>query len=145
MCGVNGVFLYRGTEHSLDEAEILRVREAMKARGPDGAGTWISADRRVALAHRRLAIIDLSAAAAQPMASADGRLVIVFNGEIYNHRALRSELEAAGVRFRSSSDTEVLLHLYARHGSGMLQKLRGMYALSIWDAAERRLFLARDP
>jgi asparagine synthase (glutamine-hydrolysing) len=145
MCGINGIYAYRDAAPPVDEAELLRVREAMAQRGPDGAGNWSSPDRRVALASRRLAIIDRSAAGSQPMASADGRWVMVFNGEIYNHRALRRELEAAGAAFRSNSDTEVLLQLYAREGAGMLERLRGMYAFAIWDAVERRLFLARDP
>lgn len=145
MCGINGIFVYRDGAPPVDQAELMRVRDAMATRGPDGAGLWLSPDRKAGLAHRRLAIIDLSAAGAQPMHSPDGRFAIVFNGEIYNYRALRRELEAAGAAFRSNSDTEVLLHLYARHGTGMLERLRGMYAFAIWDAAERRLLLARDP
>ena len=97
------------------------------------------------LAHRRLSILDLSAAGAQPMASADGNLHIVFNGEIYNFRELQKELEQQGTVFRSRSDTEVLLHLYAREGEAMLGRLRGMFAFAIWDARKRELFLARDP
>src|SRR5205085_3967320 len=117
----------------------------MHARGPDGAGLWWSADRRCALAHRRLSILDLSERASQPMASADGSIVITFNGEIYNYRELRAELEAEGVVFRTSSDTEALLHLYARDGAAMVQPLRGMFAFAIWDERRRELFLARDP
>ena len=116
----------------------------MVKRGPDGAGLWISSDRRVGLAHRRLAIIDLSEGGAQPMATPDGRLRIVFNGEIYNYRKLRTTLEEKGHRFHSQSDTEVLLHLYQEHGRDMVQHLRGMYALAIWDEGNRGLFLARD-
>jgi asparagine synthase (glutamine-hydrolysing) len=116
----------------------------MLARGPDGAGLWLAEDRRVGLAHRRLSIIDLSAAGAQPMASADGRYRIVFNGEIYNYRALRDGLAARGYGFRSHSDTEVLLALYAEQGEAMLAQLRGMFAFAIWDAQDRCLFLARD-
>jgi asparagine synthase (glutamine-hydrolysing) len=116
----------------------------MTCRGPDGEGTWEGADGQVALMHRRLAIIDLSPRAAQPMASADGRHVIVFNGEIYNFRALRTALEATGHRFRSDSDTEVLLHLYAERGAAMVSELRGMFAFAIWDAEARGVFMARD-
>jgi asparagine synthase (glutamine-hydrolysing) len=117
----------------------------MTVRGPDGYGEWYSADGRVGLAHRRLAIIDLTEAGAQPMTSDDGRLVITYNGEIYNYRKLRSELEAQGYRFRSTSDTEVLLHLYQEKGAAMLHDLRGMYSFAIWDARSNGLFLARDP
>ena len=120
------------------------MRDHMAARGPDGAGEWYSADQRVGLLHRRLAIIDLSERGAQPMASADGQLVIVFNGEIYNYRELRRELEAEGCVFRSDSDTEVLLQLYARDNEQMLAKLRGMFAFALWDARLKKLFLARD-
>ncbi|HET7730531.1 MAG TPA: asparagine synthase (glutamine-hydrolyzing), partial [Usitatibacter sp.] len=121
------------------------IRERMASRGPDGAGSWFSADGRAALAHRRLSIIDLTESGAQPMVSADGRLAITFNGEIYNFRELRSELAARGARFRSTSDTEVLLHLYAERGAAMVESLRGMFAFAIRDERDRSLFLARDP
>ena len=117
----------------------------MASRGPDGSGAWRSDDGRVAFAHRRLAIIDLSASGAQPMASADGRYVVVHNGEIYNFRDLRRELEAEGRVFVSQSDTEVLLHLYDRDGEDMVERLRGMYGFAIWDGERRGLFMARDP
>jgi asparagine synthase (glutamine-hydrolysing) len=117
----------------------------MAARGPDGQGIWFSQDRKIGLAHRRLSIIDLSAAAAQPMMLDGGRLVISYNGEIYNFMALRRELEARGRVFRSRSDTEVLLHLYDAFGPGMVKKLRGMFAFAIWDGRRQGLFLARDP
>src|SRR4051812_50095740 len=117
----------------------------MRRRDPDGAGAWWSADRRVALGHRRLSILDLSSRAAQPMTSADGRLAITYNGEIYNFPELRAELERDGVRFRTSCDTEVLLHLYARSGPAMVHRLRGMFAFTIWDDRSGELFLARDP
>jgi asparagine synthase (glutamine-hydrolysing) len=117
----------------------------MAARGPDGSGEWYSADRRVGLAHRRLAIIDLTEAAAQPMQDPETGNVIIFNGEIYNYRELRRELEAQGVTFRTQSDTEVLLALYRVHGSDVLPKLRGMFAFALWDARAKGLLLARDP
>ena len=145
MCGINGIFSFHSAASTPREAELLQTREAMRARGPDGAGAWWSADRRCALGHRRLSIIDLSARASQPMISDDGRFVVVFNGEIYNYPELRRELEAQGERFRTTSDTEVLLHLYARYGSEMVHRLRGMFAFAIWDQVQRSLFLARDP
>jgi asparagine synthase (glutamine-hydrolysing) len=145
MCGIAGIYTYHESAPPVDEHELLRIREQMIHRGPDGAGLWVSPDRRVGLAHRRLSIIDLSEAGAQPMATADGRYRVTFNGEIYNYRELKKELEAKGYRFRSNSDTEVLLHLYAEHGADMVQWLRGMYAFGIWDEHKRELFLARDP
>ena len=145
MCGLAAIFNYIPSAAPVDQAELLRIREAMLNRGPDGDGLWISDDRRIGLAHRRLAIIDLSAAGAQPMATIDGAVRIVFNGEIYNFRELRLGLEAKGYRFRSNSDTEVLLYLYQEHGRDMVHYLRGMYAFAIWDERQRGLFLARDP
>jgi len=145
MCGVNGVFAYAAAAPSPSEHELLAVRDAMAARGPDGAGVWWSGDRRCGFGHRRLAILDPTDRAAQPMLSADGRYAISFNGEIYNFPELKAQLEAEGVRFRTSSDTEALLHLYARRGAAMVGDLRGMFALAIWDATRRGVFLARDP
>ncbi|MEI9852624.1 MAG: asparagine synthase (glutamine-hydrolyzing) [Sphingomonas sp.] len=145
MCGINGIFARAGSTPAVDPEELARTRDHMAARGPDGAGLWLSPDRRIGFGHRRLAIIDLSDAGAQPMASADGRLTLVFNGEIYNYRALRAELEREGAIFASHSDSEVILHLYARRGAAMVRELRGMFALAIWDAAAGELFLARDP
>jgi asparagine synthase (glutamine-hydrolysing) len=145
MCGLNGIFAYGSGAPPVDIAELRRTRDRMAARGPDGAGEWISGDGRVGLGHRRLSIIDLRAIADQPMVHGNGRLRIVFNGEIYNYRALRAELEAAGAAFRTESDTEVLLHLWEREGVRMPARLRGMYALAIWDDEAQGLFLARDP
>src|SRR2546423_3243096 len=145
MCGINGIFAYNPCAGIPTDSELLATREAMRARGPDGAGAWWSGDRRCGLGHRRLAILDLSERAGQPMASDDGRYGVTFNGEIYNYPSLRKELEAEGVVFRSMSDTEVLLHLFARDGATMVHRLRGMYAFAIWDSIARRLFLARDP
>lgn len=144
MCGVNGIFAYHLAAGMPGATELLSTREAMRARGPDGEGMWWSADRRCGLAHRRLAIVDLSDRASQPMVSEDGGLVVVFNGEIYNYPQLRAELGAGGVQFRTASDTEVLLHLYARDGVKMVHRLRGMFAFAIWDQQRRGLFLARD-
>jgi asparagine synthase (glutamine-hydrolysing) len=145
MCGINGIFAFHPAASSPNRTELVKTRDHMRARGPDGFGEWWSDDRRCALGHRRLSIIDLSDRAAQPMSSEDGRYVISFNGEIYNHRELRAELAAQNVRFRTTSDTEVILQLYARDGEAMVSRLRGMFALAIWDNLRRRLFLARDP
>jgi asparagine synthase (glutamine-hydrolysing) len=145
MCGINGIFAYHSASSSPDESELLTTREAMRTRGPDGAGTWWNADRHCGLGHRRLSIIDLSDRAAQPMISEDGRFVVVFNGEIYNYPQLRVDLEHEGTHFRTTCDTEVLLHLYWRYGGDMVHRIRGMYAFAIWDDLERGLFLARDP
>lgn len=113
-------------------------------RGPDGSGEWLSPDERVGLAHRRLSIIDLSDQATQPMHDQQRELVVTFNGEIYNYLSLRQRLEAKGYVFRTHSDTEVLLHLYADRGEEMVHDLRGMFAFAIWDGQQQSLFLARD-
>lgn len=145
MCGINGILAFHYAANPVDRSELIRTRDHMAPRGPDGAEAWFSEDGRVALGHRRLSIIDLSDAGTQPMASSDGRLVVTFNGEIYNFRALRADLEAKGHVFVSQSDTEVLLHLYASRGEAMVHDLRGMFAFAIWDSTRQVLFLARDP
>jgi asparagine synthase (glutamine-hydrolysing) len=117
----------------------------MANRGPDGKGEWFSDDGRIGLGHRRLAIIDPSDDGTQPMSSSCGRYVVSFNGEIYNYRSLRETLEQDGVRFHTDSDTEVLLAMFAGHGTDMFKCLRGMYAIVIWDRKKRRMLLARDP
>lgn len=117
---------------------------ALDHRGPDGSGQWTDADAGLALGHTRLAIIDLTDGGAQPMTSADDRYVITYNGEIYNYRDLREGLRQAGVTFRTDSDTEVLLELFAREGRDCLTRLRGIFAFAIWDRTDRRLTLARD-
>jgi len=144
MCGIAAIWSLDPRGPLVDRDELLRIRDSMAARGPDGSGEWISPDRRVGLAHRRLAIIDLSPTGAQPMASADGRAVITFNGEIYNYRELRALLSDGGAALRGSSDTEVLLALYAARGPAMLPLLRGMFAFALFDVAARRVLLARD-
>ncbi len=145
MCGIAGVVDYA---HLDDVCGIAaRFDAALAHRGPDGAGRWTAPDRGgadVLLVHRRLAIIDPSPRGAQPMSTRDGRHHIVFNGEIYNYRALRAELEARGERFATTSDTEVLLRLIAVDGPASLSRLRGMFALACWDQAERSLLVARD-
>jgi asparagine synthase (glutamine-hydrolysing) len=145
MCGLAGLYAYHYAANPIDLAELRTIRDHMAARGPDGEGEWQSADGRIGFGHRRLAIIDLSDRAVQPMASADGKTVIVFNGEIYNYRALRSDLEAKGYVFRTESDTEVLLQLYAHKGAAMVHDLRGMFAFGLWDGDKQGLLLARDP
>lgn len=144
MCGIAGVFAYGDRAPLVNREELRRSCERMGCRGPDGEGEWVSADGRAGLGHRRLSVIDLSSRGAQPMASADGRYVVSFNGEIYNYRALRACLEAEGRRFVTGSDTEVLLHLYAVKGEAMVHDLRGMFAFAIWDGERQGLFLARD-
>ena len=145
MCGIAGIYAYLDVAPRIDRAELGRMNDRMAARGPDGHRQWAGADGRIGLAHRRLAIIDLSEGGAQPMQSADGRLTITFNGEIYNYRELRAELQAKGYQFNSESDTEVLLQLYADCGPAMVGRLRGMFAFGLWDARSRQLLLARDP
>jgi asparagine synthase (glutamine-hydrolysing) len=145
MCGIAGIYAYHYAANTVDRAELWRIRDHMAARGPDGLGDWYSQDGRVGLGHRRLSIIDLSENGAQPMASTDGKLVVTFNGEIYNYRALRASLEAKGHTFRTQTDTEVLLHLYAQKGEAMVHELRGMFTFGVWDAEKKAILLARDP
>ena len=145
MCGVAGIFAYHYPALPVDRDELRLIRDHMSARGPDGFGEWFSEDGRVGLGHRRLSIIDLSEGGAQPMRSQCGRYVISFNGEIYNYRELRKQLEAKGCIFKSESDTEVLLHLYADVGVDMFKRLRGMFAFGLWDEAAGKVLLARDP
>jgi asparagine synthase (glutamine-hydrolysing) len=145
VCGLAGFFCLRPLSNDAATEDLRRMAQTIAHRGPDGEGIWHDADAGVGLAHRRLAIIDLSPLAAQPMHSASGRMVISFNGEIYNYRALRSELEQAGRQFRSHSDTEVLLEAMECWGvEAALQRARGMFALALWDREERSLILARD-
>ncbi len=142
MCGIAGIVSIRGG--AVEPADIERLTGLMAHRGPSGAGHWFNAERNVALGHRRLAIIDPGEGGYQPMVSADGRHIIVFNGEIYNFLELRAELEASGVRFRTQSDTEVVLAAWQTWREGMLLRFNGMWALAIFDTATKELFLARD-
>jgi asparagine synthase (glutamine-hydrolysing) len=146
MCGICGVLAFKNDNFQVTPEYLSRMRETMVHRGPDGAGLWISPDRRVGLGHRRLSIIDLSDAASQPMSNEDGSLQIVFNGEIYNHAEIRRELEADGrLRWKTDhSDTEVILHAFEKWGIACLQKFRGMFAIALWDTTARRLWLIRD-
>jgi asparagine synthase (glutamine-hydrolysing) len=135
MCGING-FTWR------DPGLLRKMHELTSHRGPDDQGLWET--EAVSFAHNRLSIIDLSPGGHQPMASPDGRFTIVFNGEIYNYRELRAELEAMGERFTSGSDTEVLLRMFARFGEGCLSRLNGIFAFALWDRDEKSLQLVRD-
>jgi asparagine synthase (glutamine-hydrolysing) len=141
VCGICG---YLGDPRGIDGSAMI---EALGHRGPDGRGAWrrATADGEVFLGHTRLAIIDLSPAGAQPMATPDGVHTISYNGEIYNYRALRAELEGRGYAFRGTSDTEVLLYLLREEGAPGLDRVRGMFALAFWDAEKQELLLARDP
>ena len=144
MCGIAGIFSHSPDAAPVDPDELLRMRDRMLPRGPDGEGLWVAEDRRVALAHRRLAILDLTPLGAQPMQDPETGTWIVFNGEIYNFGDLRDDLESRGIRFQSHCDTEVLLALYREVDVEMLQRLRGMFAFALWDASRRELFMARD-
>ncbi len=143
MCGICGE-VRLGHTGSVNRDDILAMREALNHRGPDDAGLFISTDRSVGLGFRRLRIVDLSANANQPLPNEDGEVRVVFNGEIYNFRELRKQLEDHGHRFRSHSDTEVIVHLYEERGADCVSLLEGMFALAIWDQRNRRLTLARD-
>ena len=140
MCGIAGIF-HCGTIKPVDPDRVERMCDVLAHRGPDGSGVWTAPG--VGLGHRRLSIIDL-AGSPQPMPSADGRAVIVFNGEIYNFRELRRELEALGARFRTQGDTETILAAWQQWGPQCLSRLHGMFAFAIYDTDARTLFLARD-
>lgn len=144
MCGIAGILTHRRDRENL-EILIQRMQKALQHRGPDDRGIFIAPDRQAAIAHTRLAILDLSPAGHQPMSTSDGRFWISFNGEIYNFQALRQTLIGQGETFHSHTDTEVILKLYQRLGSNCVQALRGMFAFAIWDDLEKTCFLARDP
>jgi asparagine synthase (glutamine-hydrolysing) len=140
MCGICGILTVEAGRVP-DRRLIERMRDSIAHRGPDGAGLHLGPG--VGLGHRRLSIVDV-AHGHQPMYSEDQRFVIVYNGEVFNHPTLKPELEAAGVRYRTRSDTETVLQLYQLHGERAVERMRGMFAFAIWDSRERRLFLARD-
>lgn len=140
MCGIAGILNVRGDPVS--PVVLQQMADALAHRGPDGEGSWLS--EGVGLGHRRLAIIDLSPLGRQPMQSDDGNLVIVYNGEVYNFESLRAELEANGYRFRSRTDSEVVLKAYQAWGQECVLRFNGMFAFAIWDQRTRSLFLARD-
>lgn len=140
MCGIAGI-LYADGSRPIDRAVLKGMADAIAHRGPDAEGFWTRPG--IGLAHRRLSIIDLGGGD-QPIGNEDGSIQVVFNGEIYNYLELRQGLIARGHRVRTSSDTEVLVHLYEEHGAALVEKLRGMFAFALWDSRERRLLLARD-
>ncbi len=140
MCGIAGI-LYTDRDRPVDPAVLKAMGDSIAHRGPDAEGFWI--EPGIGLAHRRLSIIDL-AGGDQPIGNEDGSIQVVFNGEIYNFQDLRAGLEAKGHRFRTRSDTEVLVHLYEEHGDRLVERLRGMFAFALWDRPRGRLLLARD-
>src|SRR5688572_23776021 len=140
MCGIAG---FAASGHLEPEATMRAalMRDVLAHRGPDGAGLW--ADDHAVLAHRRLSIVDL-AGGHQPLSNETSTIWVTFNGEIYNHRDVRGELESAGHRYRTKSDTETIVHAYEQWGDDCVQHFRGMFAFALWDAPRRRLLLARD-
>ena len=143
MCGITGILEYGRAVGGVSEELVLRMTETLEHRGPDGEGMYVSDDHRLGLGNRRLAILDIEGGS-QPMFGQDGTC-LVFNGEIYNYPALRKSLTAAGARFRTHCDTEVILHLYERYGERCVDHLTGMFAFALWDSKRDRLFFARDP
>lgn len=141
MCGIAG---YISGKSSFTPEQLSEAVAYMRHRGPDAEGFYYSPDNRVALAHRRLSILDLSSAANQPMFSADGRYCIVFNGEVYNYRELKQQLPAAGARLKTTSDTEVILELFAQKGPACFSELNGMFAFAVYDLQRQQLTLCRD-
>src|SRR3989442_633205 len=140
MCGIAGIFNVNGSP--ISNRVLEKMADVMKHRGPDGEGFWT--ESCVGFGHRRLAIIDLSPLGHQLMQTSDGSLVITYNGEIYNFQNIRLELEARGYKFRSRTDTEVVLYAYQEWGKDCLKKFNGMFAFAVWDARSKTLFLARD-
>ena len=140
MCGIAG---FAGLE-TIEPEDLSAMIDTLTHRGPDDSGVWYSEDRAVGFAHRRLSIIDLSPGGHQPMSNAARTVHIAFNGEIYNYREIRAELLREGHRFRSESDTEVILEAYARWGEEFVRRLTGQFALALYDSSNHRLYLARD-
>lgn len=141
MCGIAGLIGLEAWQH---QEAVQLMTNAMVRRGPDGGGFYVAESGQCVLGHRRLSILDLSSASAQPMTSSDGRYHLSYNGEIYNFSVLRSQLEQSGIQFHSKGDTEVLLHVLATWGVQGLARVNGMFALALWDERERTLLLARD-
>lgn len=146
MCGINGSLVFDESDFEITSEYLIKMRDIQEHRGPDGAGLWISKNRRVGLGHRRLSIIDLSEKCKQPMSNEDDKIQLTFNGEIYNHAELREELEKTGKYDWKTdhSDTEVIIHAYEEWGKSCIQKFRGMFAFALWDGKLNELWLVRD-
>lgn len=146
MCGIVGSLVFNNSSFQISRDYINEMRDSMKLRGPDGAGTWIAPDKKVGFGHRRLSIVDLSLTADQPMCNEDESIWIVFNGEIYNHMEIREELNAISNHGwkTSHSDTEMILHAFEQWGVECINKFRGMFAFAIWDKNNKELWLVRD-
>ncbi|MEI6084964.1 MAG: asparagine synthase (glutamine-hydrolyzing) [Verrucomicrobiota bacterium] len=143
MCGINGEIIFNGRD-SVDQAVLLAARDTLTHRGPDDAGAWINPAGTIGLGSRRLSIVDLSTAGHMPMSNEDGTIWITYNGEVYNHAKLRTDLEKQGHQYRSHSDTETILHLYEELGDRCVEHLEGMFAFALWDERRQQLLLARD-
>jgi asparagine synthase (glutamine-hydrolysing) len=144
MCGIAGVFRPGGEAAEIERC-LLQMQDVLRHRGPDDRGTWLAPDCGIGLTHTRLSILDLSPAGHQPMLNPDSQSWLTYNGEIYNYKELRAELDGESKRWQSETDTEVILKAYERWGVGFLNQLRGMFALAIWDSRREQLLLARDP
>ena len=142
MCGIAGISI--SSTRELSPSAVRASLAALAHRGPDDAGLFENQEQGISLAQARLSILDLSSLGHQPMHSLDGDVVLVFNGEIYNFRELRADLEVHGISFRGHSDTEVLLNLYLAKGEDMLSQLNGVFAFALWDKRKQALFIARD-
>ncbi|MEO5931413.1 MAG: asparagine synthase (glutamine-hydrolyzing), partial [Candidatus Kapaibacterium sp.] len=144
MCGIVGILDYGSGKHLVSESAIKMMTNEIRHRGPDDDGIFISHDQTIGLGFRRLSIIDLSTAGHQPMGTADSKIWIVFNGEVYNHLEIRKDLELKGYKYKSKTDTETILYAYQEYGIEFISKLYGMFAIAIWDSRKEQLFLIRD-
>ena len=140
MCGICGI-VFNDREQKVEQNTLKKMSDVITHRGPDDEGFYIN--QHVGLAMRRLSIIDLSTGK-QPISNEDGQIWIVFNGEIYNHKDIRTELESKGHQFKTKTDTEAIVHAYEEYGESCVQKLNGMFTFAIWDNRKKTLFLARD-
>ena len=144
MCAIAGWYAYGTAAAPVRHDALACMIDRMRYRGPDGSSVWLDRSRRLGLGHARLAVLDPTLDGAQPMLSPCGRFAVTFNGELYNYRSLRRSLGSSGFRFRSRSDTEVLLAAYIRYRRSCVHHLRGMFAFAVWDSTSSGLFLARD-